>query len=1048
MSLLLDGSEPPKSSESWMDRYLKPLVVAVSLVAALFLTISRRSPEGGITVSAQPQSRAAPDRVARHYDLTALKVFTVVLGRIKDHYVEPERVKPREMLREALDAIEKEVAEVLIKEAPDKKTLTIRVQDTERTFDVSGVDSPWALSSRMKSILRFMQPHLLPATDIRDVEYAAINGMLSTLDPHSVLLKPDLYNEMKLSTRGEFGGLGIVIAMIQGVLTVMNPMKGTPAETAGIKSCDQILKINDDSTMNMTLNQAVSKLRGVPGSRVDVTIQRAGWAKPVRKTLTRAIIKVDSVNSRIISKKIGYVRLGSFQGNSYDDLRDHVRKLKKKGMKGLILDLRGNPGGLLDQAIKISDMFIESGTLLTTVSHAGKLREEKRAKLDGTEERYPIAVLVSSGSASASEIVAGALKHLDRAVIIGRTTFGKGSVQVLYDNDDGSALKLTIAQYLTPGDISIQSVGITPDIGTAPAVVKDDFLRLRINEQFTREQDLSKHLTHRNVRRNEKPLRTVRYLATDAQPHKDEEEEEEDQEKEGANLCLFPDRRCKPTDEDKFVEDFQIRLARDLLAQARGWRRSQVLAGSTAFFAKREQEEDKRVADALEKLGVDWSDGKSDAKAGGSPKPGDERPKLSVSVTTEPKGGKAKACQAMKLKVTVKNEGKVAAHRLQAVSESTNRLFAGRELAFGRVEPGASRTWVLPMKIRDLPTRVDDVTLKFTDGSGTAYPPNTFHLSTKGVDRPTFAYGYQMVDDIQGNEDGRIQRGEQLRLLVKVRNTGKGPAFRTMTTLRYLGASAATVGKGRFDLGRLEPGESKTASFTLDVDPGYQGSSLGLELKVYDDALGETVSDKLSFQVVQPQAGPAKASGGVRVNGKRVAIHAWAAADAPVVGHALRGGSFKVLGRHEGWYRILAAPERPAFVSSKEVTPGSEGGTARFQASWQVTPPKLTLQVPTYLTSAATIRVSGSAVDETKVADLFIFVRNPDAKVERKVYYQSTRNSKTPNRLDFATDLPLWPGANYVSVYTRESADVQANETVVIFRKRDKGAKEGAAAAR
>ena len=250
-----------------MTRYLKPHVVTVALLAALFLTISRRGPNGTLGVTAQRTSRAAPDRRGnKGYDLAALRVFTVVLGRIKDHYVEPARLEPKKMLVSALDAIERSVAEVMV-EAEKNGKVKVKVQDAEREFTITDVDSPWALSSKMKAILRFLQPHLKGSTDIRDVEYAAINGMLGTLDPHSVLLKPEVYNEMKLSTRGEFGGLGIVISMIKGVLTVMNPMKGTPAHKAGIKSCDQILKIGEESTVNMTLSQAVGRLRGTPGSK-------------------------------------------------------------------------------------------------------------------------------------------------------------------------------------------------------------------------------------------------------------------------------------------------------------------------------------------------------------------------------------------------------------------------------------------------------------------------------------------------------------------------------------------------------------------------------------------------------------------------------------------------------------------------------------------------------------------------------------------------------------------------------------------------------------
>jgi carboxyl-terminal processing protease len=1035
MDLLLGSKGPNRNPESWMTRMIRSLVVGGSLVAALFLTVFEAGDKGGVGLVGQKTSSAAPDRDKKDYDLSALNVFRRVLLRITDNYVEPERIRPDQMLLAALHAIERNVAEVLFEEVDDKSKVIVRVQDVQRAFSIKHVDSPWTLSSVMRDILRFIQPQLNPETDIREVEYAAINGMLSTLDPHSVLLQPDFYNEMKLSTRGQFGGLGIVISMIQGVLTVMNPMKGTPAHEQGLKSCDKILKIGEESTVNMTLTQAVQRLRGAPGSTVTITISRAGWSRPVRKTLRRAVIKVDSVTSRMLARRIGYVRLRSFQGNSYDDLQTSLKDLRRRGMRGLVLDLRGNPGGLLDQAIKISDLFIDSGTLVATVSHAGRKREEKRATREGTEDRYPIVVLVSSGSASASEIVAGALKHLDRGVVLGRRTFGKGSVQVLYDNDDGSALKLTIAQYLTPGDISIQSVGITPDVATAPVLVREEFIRLRRRDNHPRENDLRKHLTN-STAQERKAKQTLRYLA------KVNEEDEEDQdENHSGNLCLYPDRRCKPTDEDRFTEDFQIRLARDLLAQAKGWRRSQILAGAGSLFSKVQSAEDKRIQDALRKLGVDWTRVPPEPTAlaanAVSPAqlPAGQKPKLDVVVTTDP-SGQPRACQQMKLKVTVTNRSQTTVSRLAGVTESTNRALAHHELVFGKLAPGATRSWTVPIKLRDIPTRVDSLTVKLYDGNDNEYPPHKVRISVRGIERPVFAYGYQLIDDVKGNGDGRAQLGEQVRLLVNVRNTGLGAAFRTVTTLKNLSGVGIFIRKGRFVFGRLEPGESKTESFTFEVQPGYEGESFKLELAVYDDGLQEAVSEKLKFEVAKSAHEVAAASGRAKVKVARGTLRAWPSASAPPVGYASRGTVFELEGSTGEWLKVLASAGRPAFVATSEVkTGGFARSKRRFDPVLQVTPPKIALEVPTHATEAEKIRIEGRATDDTRVSDLYIFVRNPEAKIfGRKVFYRSNRRSSNRKQLRFAANVPLWKGANYVTVFAREDQEVQANQMVVIYR--------------
>ena len=1036
MDLILNGSTPPKAPESWMKRLSKPMLLLVSVSVALVLTFLHHDEQGVAGAAPFGNAHKAPSRKSRVYDISTLRVFNRALTYVKEHYVDPSRMRPRQMLISALNNVERTVAEVLVEEIKDKDQLRVRVGTKEKTFDIGSVEAPWELSDKLKHILRFIQTHLRPDTDVKEVEYAAINGMLETLDPHSLLLKPEIYKEMRLSTRGEFGGLGIVISMVRGVLTVINPMKDTPAHRAGIKSCDQILKIEQESTVNMTLNQAVSRLRGTPGSKVVVTINRAGWSRSKRKVLTRAVIKVPSVDSRMLDKKVGYIRLRSFQGNSNDDIRQALTELRGKGMRALVLDLRGNPGGLLDQAVRISDIFIESGTLLTTVSYAGKGREEKRARREATEPRYPMAVLVSSGSASASEIVAGALKNLDRAVVIGNRTFGKGSVQVLYDNDDGSALKLTIAQYLTPGDVSIQSVGITPDIQTSPMVLNKDFIRLMNADYSRREQDLDKHLTNSNVRKGQKSNHTVLYLAEqlqndeadDEDPNKEPDAEPSGEVKTDEDLCLYPDRTCKPKEEDKFRKDFQIRLAQDLVGSATAWRRSQLLAGAGPLLKRHRAAQQKKVADKLKEFGVDWSSS-SPAKSSG-------KPKLKVSVSTTPAAGKASACRPMRIKVTVKNEGDAPANQLQAISRSTNAIFKNHEFVFGKVAPGQSRSWEVPIKIRDAATRVDDVKFEFKEQHGNTPEKVAQPMSIQGVQRPVFSYAYQLIDDVNGgNRDGMAQRGEQVRLFVRVRNSGEGASLRTITTLKNLSGEGIFLRKGRFELGRLEPGQSKAASFTLDVQRAFAMDSFKLELTVYDDGLREYTSEKLKFMVAKHKDGPQAAKGSVRVSTARALFHAWPADDAPVVGAAMSGASFMVLGRTEGWWRVQASKGRPAFIAAKEVTPGGRAGKKGvFKPRWQVTPPKLTIKVPTYSTDKSELTITGRITDETQVTDTYIFVRNPDAKIHgQKIFYMANPNKA--GQMDFSAKVPLWKGANYVTVYARETEDVLTQETVVIYRK-------------
>jgi carboxyl-terminal processing protease len=318
--------------------------------------------------------------------------------------------------------------------------------------------------------------------DLAKVEYAAVNGMLSTLDPHSILMDPEQARDMDVSTSGKFGGLGIVIRMIEKKLTVVRPMKDTPAWRKGIKARDHIVRINQEPTENLTSNEAVDRMRGDPRTGVTLYIEREGVGGVMRFDLVRDLIRVRQVEHKLLSRSdpagepdgaaiktfrgtdhgIGYIRVKQFSKGIASDVADAMREMGNKGATSWVLDLRGNPGGLLEEAVQLADLFVDSGTIVTTVS--GRDREARRAEHGFGDTTSSLAVLVSGGSASASEIVAGALKDHERARIVGERTYGKGSVQTVMPLGEGSALKLTTSLYLTPSGRSINGVGIDPDV--------------------------------------------------------------------------------------------------------------------------------------------------------------------------------------------------------------------------------------------------------------------------------------------------------------------------------------------------------------------------------------------------------------------------------------------------------------------------------------------------------------------------------------------------------------------------------------------------------
>jgi carboxyl-terminal processing protease len=329
----------------------------------------------------------------------------------------------------------------------------------------------------LTNVLHLVQQHYVKEVDTRKLIDGALKGMLDTLDPHTSYLSEEFYKEVQLDTKGEFEGLGIEITKRDGFVTVVSPIDGTPAAEAGLRAKDQIVAVCPDadetkclSTQEMNLLEAVKHMRGRRGTKVMIQVLREGWTAPKPFVLQRASIKIASVTSRMLDAGIPYVRVSQFQERTAEDLQEVLQRVidERGRLEGVVLDLRDDPGGLLDQAVKVADLFLDDGLIVFSEGRDGENRMEWRAKKEGTLERFPMVVLVNGGSASASEIVAGSLQDHKRALLLGTKTFGKGSVQTIIPLDDGSGLRLTTALYYLPSGRSIQEVGVQPDVVVEP----------------------------------------------------------------------------------------------------------------------------------------------------------------------------------------------------------------------------------------------------------------------------------------------------------------------------------------------------------------------------------------------------------------------------------------------------------------------------------------------------------------------------------------------------------------------------------------------------
>ncbi len=987
----------------------QPLVALFAVTAAFVVTFAFLPNGLNFDYSGSPQAQEA--RAREPYDLTRLQVLNRAILEVKDHYVEPNRVDPRRMLLSGLNSIQRSVAPVLVHYEEGDDRLEVQVNREHASFRVDDVNAPWVLSSRFREVFGFLQSNLDPdEVDLRDVEYAAVNGMLRTLDPHTVLLTPDVYEEMRMSTRGEFGGLGIVISVPDGHLTVMQPMPNTPASRAGLERGDRIVKINDESTLNMPLSEAVSRLRGAPGSQVTVwTVRPGSWTQPRRFEITRAIIQIESVESRMLEGGIGYIKIKNFQGNTYEDMRRALAQLHRDGLRGLVLDLRDNPGGLLEQAVRISDTFLRSGTIVTTSSSDPSQADEKTAREQGTEPDYPLAVLVNGGSASASEIVAGALKAHDRAVIIGRRTFGKGSVQVLYDFQDGSALKLTIAQYLTPGDVSIQGVGIVPDIAIESMTVDREDMGLRSGNDFLRESDLRQALTSDRVREAEQPQTKLSYYL----PSEDRQRLRE------------ADPRA--AEENEELDEFLLRFSRELLAEATRSNRREMLREARPVIERLSESEMERAVTELRRFGIDWTVGDDEGAS-----------EVDIEVSTNAPRNVVRAGEAFELRVQVTNRGSHPLYQLRAITKSDYGLFNDRELVFGKLAAGETRTWSTTLGLcstedgqrtcrlpRHLSDRADGIRIEFEEAHGHAPAPAEIRTRVQALPEPEFAYIAQFADNIRGNGDGRLQPGESGTLYFTVRNVGEGRTYNTQANLRNASGAGVLLRAGRFSLEPLAPADTETVEFTFEVLESFERDEVKLEVSVADLDLRESISETVVLPVEPTSEAPQDSSGtvsladGTQVRGAPTSTSEMVAR---IRGGALRSERQATLG---DWTRVTLGGDRPGWVRSSAITTSGGGGRLEFQINHM--PPNVEVGLDDALvTRNPTLHVEGTATDETHVRDLYIFVG------ARKVFYLA--NGGTRERLPFETDVPLRPGINYVTIVARESDGIIGRRTFVIRR--------------
>lgn len=976
-----------------MIRVVRPLAV-FSIASAASIAVALQLGVGGAHGSDGRPALGVGDLVGYRHDLSRLRLVERTLYHVDETYVEPSRVDWEAMFVEALEAVERAVPAAMFTRQSGGAILSVEIGSHRDVLEIDPIDSRRRLVEELRAVAEMLEEHLLPRDIPVDVpgvdpmahlEYVMANGMLSTLDPHSVLLPPPDASQMDADNQGEFGGLGITIVERDNRLTIEYPLPGTPAAEAGLRPDDQIVRIDGESTINMSLDEAVRLLRGPVGASVQLHVARANEREPLLFDIVRRPIRPNRVEGELLEGDIGYLRIKSFHQKVEAEMLDELAKLHRRTvggqLRGLVLDLRENPGGYLNQAVRVADAFLDGGTIVATIDGSGQKREEEEAHA-GTEPNYPIAVLVDASSASASEIVAGALRNNDRAVIIGERTFGKGSVQNLHDLDD-SKLKITISKYLTPGDRSIQSVGIPADIQLDAALIaragqgsdgpSDDVALLFWRERVQREADLDHHL-ERVALRVEEPVYRVPYLRD------------------------WPGRRQVGRVDPQ--RDFEVRFARDVLLAAPSSRRSEILAAVGGVVQRGRSQGERQIARAFEPLGIDWTDGPA------WPRGHDALP-VAVRLDLGP-DDVLTAGEPETIGLEVTNTSDRTLYRVAAVARG-NDVLDGREFFFGRLEPGETRRWEQKVALTDgYPSERAPVVFDLRDSGEGSLGEHSTRLAVAGRPLPRLEWSWSLDDAAGGDGDGIAEVGEQLELRLTVRNVGNGPTSDAFARIRNRSRRALDIVRGNVAPGYVvdahgrpcEPEEPGVDAGTVYGDPEHERVLAGRE----------PLWPEHCRRVLEP---------GQSWTGSFVV----ALREAPDRAYALE----LALGDHAAydWASVVRAGFDDFYLQSETVAFAPNvalpSGPTRKPPVVHVT------RAPALVAESPRVTVSGLVEDDSGVQHVMIFAGGD------KVFYQGSGPASTVRAVPWTADVALEPGMNTITILTTDVDGLKHSASVVTW---------------
>ncbi len=978
--------------------------------------------------------------------------------RVEQEYFDKERFDPRAQLLWAVQFLGLHTPEFFAEPSASGDELTIKVRARTASFRLDDLTSLRGAADRLEEILVFTQEVLdLDAEPLHELEYTAINGLFAPLDPHTILLSPEEHNDLGVRTRGHFGGIGAQIRAEDRRIVVVRVLPGMPAEKAGVKAGDVLLTIDGAATVNMPADEAQALLRGPVGAVVVVVVRRG--KETLSLPITRDTIHVESVDKAMLPGAIAYLGISTFQENTGEEVDTALRELGagEGGLQGVVLDLRGNSGGLLTQATAVVDTLVRKGELVIVRSALGREVEEASDAMalpDGT----PVVVLVDEDSASAAEIVGGGLKALGRAVVLGRSSFGKGTVQMVkpatpYGRE--LALKLTMAEYLVAGDGTIQSLGVLPDLELLPVEMTaiPGIARYFDEERFERQRERSRTANlpsakhHPSLPPGHTSPSRLRYLYTDEVP--------------AALRSLTSDVAVLDR-----LKDPEIRIAREIALGLRGvGDREQRAAQLRTLAGQLAAEEDREIVAALAESKVDWSDA-----------PGAAAATMLEAKAWLVEEGPVAAGEPFVVRVEVTNLGREVVERVHGITDCVHDELDGIEVLVGKVAPGEK-------VIRDLNLHVMPWHSNFTDvlaldvqvgePKPDAKPDARAELrfDVKGRERPTLAYSWWIVDDpalveaapprpdvkllagetpftVSGNGDGMLQPGERVLLAFVARNDGPGTSPDVRAILRNQSAQQGLLEEGALTLGELRPGGSARGSFGITVNEAADTTlPFEVELVIGDAQVRSRAGDELRLRVLADAPVFVGAPGSLRVEGEPLRVYDGAHASAPVVLELPVGTEVSTVGLQGAW-RVIDVPKQgrrlfvPADLGVAKATPARRSKIdplAELEREPLVLPPGVVLDAVPRVVKDDHVTLRGTATHPRWVRDVAVLVRPPGAsQIDRKVHYVANPASQggAAQSLPFVVDVPLEPGGNRITILVRDGRKVERTEDVWVFRER------------